>query len=130
MSSPLKTVTQEIDPHILTRLRNGLCAVTCKVKDARSGCDCAIAADEIERLTAKLASLEASQGVPEGWKLVPVEPTKEMVVAAFEARDHVGNAISRAAQGGFSSGVMCMYAAMLSSAPRPAAGDGERADSC
>lgn len=50
-----KTVTQEIDPDILTRLRNGLCAIRCRVMNARSGCDCAIAADEIERLRQQVA---------------------------------------------------------------------------
>jgi hypothetical protein len=35
---------------IVERLRAGICGDPCKVKDARSGCECAEAADEIERL--------------------------------------------------------------------------------
>ncbi len=62
-------------------------------------------------------SVNETRGVPDGWRLVPIEPTREMVAAAFEARDHVGNALSRAAQNGFASGVMCVYAAMLETAP-------------
>lgn len=57
---------------------------------------------------------------------VPVEPTREMVTAAFEARDHVGNALSRAAKSGFSSGVMAMWGAMIAARPlaaSPAAPD-------
>jgi hypothetical protein len=50
--------------------------------------------------------------------LVPREPTQEMVTAAFEARDHVGSALGRAAEGGFSSGVICMWGAMLDAAPK------------
>lgn len=46
--SEVPNITQEIDPDILTRLKNGLCAVQCR--DRRRGCDCTIAADEIERL--------------------------------------------------------------------------------
>ncbi len=66
-----------------------------------------------------LAALSAAAPfmAPAGWKLVPVEPTREMVGAAFEARDHVGPDLTRAAEGGFSSGVMCIYGAMLAAAP-------------
>lgn len=62
---------------------------------------------------------------PEGWVLVPREPTQEMIASAFEARDHVSNALSRAAEWGFSSGVMCVYAAMLSASPPPPEQGGE-----
>lgn len=40
---------------ILDELRSGNCGDPCRVIDARSGCRCAIAADEIERLRAVLA---------------------------------------------------------------------------
>jgi len=36
-------------------------------------------ADEIERLRSKVKRSSAQAGVPEGWKLVPVEPTPEML---------------------------------------------------
>ena len=39
------------------RLRTGICDQPCKAKEARSGCECAEAADEIERLTAAHAAL-------------------------------------------------------------------------
>lgn len=71
---------------------------------------------QIESLTSAL-EYDAAPPASEGWKLVPIEPTREMVAAAFEAKDHVANALSRAAEGGFSSGVMCVYGAMINAAP-------------
>lgn len=53
----------------------------------------------------------------EGWVAVPIEPTRDMVTAAFEAQDHVASAISRASNG-FSSGVISAYSAMLAAAPK------------
>jgi hypothetical protein len=44
------------------------------------------AADRIEELEAQLA--RASQQVPEGWKLVPIQPTIEMVKAAQFHTEH------------------------------------------
>lgn len=51
----------------------------------------------------------AAPAVPEGWKLVPVEPTQEMVDACFEAT----------CAGGIQKG----YRAMLAAAPAPGGND-------
>ena len=40
----------------------------------RNGCDPAKAADELELIVAKPAPI-----IPEGWKLVPIEPTEKMI---------------------------------------------------
>jgi hypothetical protein len=52
------------------------------------------------------AALASAPQVPQGWKLVPVEPTKDMVEAAY---DNVTGGGGRAA----------IYAAMLAAAPAP-----------
>ena len=39
---------------IRDRLRVGICYQTCRVKNTESGCECAEAADEIDRLTSEL----------------------------------------------------------------------------
>ncbi|UXC38239.1 hypothetical protein [Cupriavidus gilardii] len=52
-------------------------------------------------------------GVPEGWKLVPVEPTIAMVEAGENARKSEARPWAAHA----------MYAAMLAAAPTPPAGD-------
>lgn len=44
--------------------------------------------DEIEQLKAQLSQ---AQAVPDGWKLVPAEPTEEMVAAAEEAHMPFGD---------------------------------------
>ena len=44
--------------------------------------------EEVQRLQAQLAQ---QQRVPDGWKLVPVEPTPEMVIAAEEAHMPFGD---------------------------------------
>lgn len=49
----------------------------------------------------------APQPVPEGWKLVPVEPDKAMVGAGIEARNKPGSGAS----------VSVIYRAMLAAAP-------------
>lgn len=41
--------------------------------------------DEIDRLKAELAE---ARKVPDGWKLVPVEPTDEMYKSGYEADHH------------------------------------------
>jgi hypothetical protein len=42
-------------------------------------------ADALEAANARIASLEEQIGAAAGWKLVPVEPTMEMVVDGFES---------------------------------------------
>lgn len=44
---------------LVERLRAGIenCGDRCKVREAKSGCECAEAADEIERLRAEVISL-------------------------------------------------------------------------
>ena len=54
------------------------------------------------------AQLAQQQGVPEGWKLVPVEPTEEMVSAAEEAHMPFGDMD------------IALRMAMLAAAPAPA----------
>ncbi len=79
------------------------------------GCGCDPRASKVIEALEESGAFE--QKVPSGWRLVPIEPTSGMVGAAFEARDHVANALSSAAEGGFSSGVMCVYGAMIEAAP-------------
>ncbi len=61
--------------------------------------------ERLERLCAALLA-HIQRGVPEGWQLVPKEPTKDMVEAAY---DNVTGGGGRAA----------IYAAMLAAAPAP-----------
>ena len=76
---------------IAKRLRNGdLCRSgndLCKVRDARSGCECAIAADEIERLRAALEAAiismeEASDTLAEYANVLSREPYASTVLDA------------------------------------------------
>lgn len=78
----MTTITQQIDPDILTRLRNGLCAIRCKVMHSSSGCDCAIAADEIERLRNGIANRAGT---------VPSEEVAELRKALQWIADQVDN---------------------------------------
>lgn len=58
---------------------------------------------------------QASAWVPEGWKLVPVEMTREMIDAANSARGWVeSDSLSRGC-----------YKAMLAAAPTPGSSDGK-----
>lgn len=57
------------------------------------------------------AQLAATAGVPDGWRLVPVEPTKEMIEAAFMSEDVAFDSRSI---------VITDYRAMLAAAPSPA----------
>ena len=43
---------------LVDRLRAGICGDLCRVRDARSGCECAEAADEIERLRSIIIGAE------------------------------------------------------------------------
>jgi len=60
------------------------------------------------------AKLSAGVAIPEGWALVPVEPTEEMLFAAF-LRDE--NAYAGGAQNGASASAI--WDAMLAAAPSP-----------
>lgn len=68
------------------------------------------AADEITRLRAALSERAA---VPHGWRLVPVEPTPEMVEAAFDALPLYP----------LEGKIRTHYRAMLAAAPSPPAGE-------
>ena len=75
------------------------------------------AAAELRRLHAEVERLRANQqpSVPEGWKLVPVQPTVEMMDA--------GGAATRRCYQHLNKGeVMCsyVYRHMLAAAPQPA----------
>lgn len=61
---------------------------------------------------------EPSSGVPEGWKLVPVEPTKEMTKAAFDAFE----VVNPMQYGNGTEARRAIYDAMLTAAPTPEAG--------
>jgi len=72
----------------------------CVMQDAAE----AKSAARITELEAQVSALKAARGVPEGWKLMPEVPTKEMLKAAYEC----GCAISD------------LYEAMFSAAPQVA----------
>lgn len=61
----------------------------------------------VERANAALSQPEA-QAVPEGWKLVPIEPTQEMI-------RHGSREVSLLTH----EGAMCCYRAMLSASGEP-----------
>lgn len=65
-----------------------------------------------------LAALTAP-AVPEGWKLVPIEPTDEMCKAAFEARDKWPSAHCDNWREQRYSFAQPRYKAMLDAAPAP-----------
>lgn len=70
---------------------------------------------EIKGLNARIAVLEAQQGVPQGWKLVPVSPPDEMA-RAFRADDAPAYFLMTTIRcADFSE----RYAAMLAAAPTP-----------
>jgi len=52
-------------------------------------------------------------------RLVPADPTKEMIRAAFLAEDNGIGALQSAGEGGCESGVVAIYKAMLAAAPQP-----------
>lgn len=54
----LALTPDELDLDLVARLRAGICDDRCKAMEARSGCSCAEAADEIERLRARLDEYE------------------------------------------------------------------------
>jgi hypothetical protein len=78
---------------IVERLRAGICEDPCKVKDARSGCECAEAADEIERLrTGHINQAERCLPLAEVRRLfgeetkrapTPPAPTREETIEAI-----------------------------------------------
>ena len=69
--------------------------------DYRIGWNACLA--EVKRLNASAPAVNLAELVPDGWKLVPVEITQEMVDAHFE--------------GVLSGGVQAGYRAMLAAAP-------------
>ena len=58
---------------------------------------------KLKRIDAALAGKQPTPVVPEGWQLVPVDPTPEMLIAINWPNDPIG------------------YAAMLAAAPKPEA---------
>lgn len=62
METEGREVTSQPTTCILAVLRNGICEHSCRVRDARSGCACAVAADEIERLRAALNDIRDCVG--------------------------------------------------------------------
>ena len=75
-------------------------------------------AKRIEELEAQVRALTA----PEGWQLVPVEPTPEMILAGVAAQ---AEKLKRYALGGslhpIDHGMPDAYRAMLAAAPKPEA---------
>jgi hypothetical protein len=70
------------------------------------------------RLRARPAEPSAAAGgVPAGWRLVPVEPTEEMIMAGTEAweKNNHGSPYERE--------IPMIYAAILSASPAPGAQD-------
>lgn len=60
--------------------------------------------EELERIDAALAGQVPEPAVPEGWQLVPVEPTNDMLDASY-FNNHSAN--------------KCIYKAVLAAAPKP-----------
>lgn len=80
-----------------------------------------------ESVVTPLYALEALRlASPQGWKLVPIEPTKEMIRAAVEANE--GPAVYKVmSAGGLSTleaEVLEGWAAMLAAAPEATKGNG------
>jgi hypothetical protein len=76
---------------------------------AKKHVSCCEAADEIEALRARIAELEAERvKVPEGYALVPVEPSRDMLIAAADGYET-----------GEVFGPESCYRAMLAAAPSP-----------
>lgn len=81
-----------------------------------------------------LAALEQqrqieAQGVPDGWQLVPKEPTPEMKTAGLDAGEeaynqHIANALCDGPTPEYETSMEAIYSAMLASAP-PAPQKGE-----
>lgn len=70
------------------------------------GALCKEAADEIERLQSELAALRAAQPEPvAGWKMVPTEPTEDMLFAAEMSQPR---------------GYRALYEVMVAASPPPA----------
>ncbi|CAH2910816.1 MAG: Phage protein [uncultured Paraburkholderia sp.] len=86
------------------------------------------AADMIEQQAAKIAAIEsaAKATVLEGWKLVPVEPTEEMMLHESTCKHHAAFDMSCVAR----ENRMRIYRAMLAAAPTAAIekGDGRDAE--
>ena len=54
------------DMALLARLRAGICGDKGRIRDAGSGCDCALAADRLEALTRDLAAANERADTAEG----------------------------------------------------------------
>jgi hypothetical protein len=75
-----------------------------------------------EAMPALSRLLEAQAGVPEGWQLVPVEPTKEMIEAGDNSRLWVEE------DGPDWRNTVSTYKAMLAAAPNHPPSEGEAHD--
>ena len=78
--------------------------------------------DLLDRIDAAMAGSLPSTFAPEGWQLVPVEPTPEMILAGVAAQ---AEKLKRYALGGslhpIDHGMPDAYRAMLAAAPKPEA---------
>lgn len=95
-----------------TRGYDRWCGVKC------AGCGASVGSDRLFRTPAAAAAAWNARAVPAGWKLVPVEPTEEMVAAAYEddrayTQRNFGDVMT-VQQGPYEH-----YVAMLASAPTP-----------
>jgi hypothetical protein len=92
-----------------------------EIEDLQTEC-AALRVNEIN-LIAQVEAIQAIApvpAVPKGWKLVPIEPTPEMVSAMHKVIEKYYNPANEAQK----YRAKHTYAAMLSAAPQPKMGDG------
>lgn len=78
----------------------------------------------------EFAALSQTAGVAEGWKLVPMEPTREMQKAYFESIDkHLERAMTSPFFGRFDNHRLA-YRAMLAAAPAASGGEDDMCPNC
>lgn len=85
-----------------------------KYVDEMTWCAESVGGQEIAYIRADLAAPPAAPGVPEGWKLVPVEPTDLMFKAALRLQ---GEDAAVAAAPALLSALLKIYRAMLAASP-------------
>ena len=76
----------------------------------------------VSRIDALLAGQVPAPAAPEGWQLVPVEPTREMMAAAMSAVTQPQDLLhSQSGWGMNEMAARTRYCAMLAAAPKPEA---------